>query len=174
MPLETFTPWSNRIHKSICVRIHKTIEGSSWHSSLNLSVLLHAAAFISHLQWTAATYLSVKYNITHPLLTYLTIILLNYQLSNNTIHPTILAITNLQKWSVTKVLRRRMRIFTELQKQEGYCPIENLKWTVLIRTYGSVRSIELHGWCTHGKGGADLIPAWWHLWDRPYLPLRPF
>lgn len=49
----------------------------SYNGRLNISILLHAAAFISHLQWTAATYPSVKYNITHPLLTSLTIATLN-------------------------------------------------------------------------------------------------
>lgn len=130
-----------------------------WSSRLNLSILLHAAAFISHLQWTAATYLLVKYNITHPLLTYLTITTLNSRQFSEVTRPNIPAVTSRQKLNVTKAPLRRTRTYTEGRTRGGSCPNKNLSWTAQILICGSVRRNVDRSYCAEGSDAADLIPA---------------
>lgn len=130
------------------------------HGSLKPSILLHAAAFKSHLQWTAATCLLVKYNITHPLLTYFTIILLNCQSSNDARHPTTSVATAPRKWNVIKVLQPLTLICIAGQRREGFYQSESSRWIVLILICGNVQKSAGKSYARGGSGVAGRTPAW--------------
>lgn len=142
------------------------------HGSLNLSILLHAAAFISHLQWTAATWLSVKYNITHPLLTYLTLTILNCRSFNEARPRNGRAVASLRKWSVTKARRRRTRTCSAGLTHAGCCPKGNSRWTDRIPIFGSAQKTAGRSWTAAATGAAARTPAW-RCACRCWRPRRP-
>lgn len=122
--------------------------------------MLHAAAFISHLQWTAATFLLVKYNITHPLLTYHTITILNCRLFNEARLRKNPGVQSPRKWNVTKAHRRRTRTYTVAQTHDGCSRKGNSRWTDRTLICGNVLKTAGRSWAAVVKGAVGRTPAW--------------
>lgn len=140
--------------------------------SLNVSILLHAAAFISHLQWTAATFLSVKYNISHPLLTVLTLTTRNCRSLRGARPRSRRAVGAARpKWSVTRARRRRTRARTGRPKLGSCSRRESSNWTDRTPTCGTARSAARTGWgATRGAAGRSRA---WRPCAPPPRALRP-
>lgn len=145
------------------------------HAGLNVSILLHAAAFISHLQWTAPTFLSVKYNITQPPLTYPTITTLNYRSSDATRLTTSAARPPTRpRWRGIRVRRRRTCV--GVRRRGDFWRSGRSTWTVRTQPCGRGRRSGGSVWRVVVNDAAARTQAWLHLSyarSRPSPPRPP-
>lgn len=129
------------------------------HGGLNVSILLHAAALISHLQWTTPTFLSVKYNITQPPLTY-PLTTPNWRsASAATRRTSAVPAARVRRWRGIRVLLPRIRFCTGAGRRGGCWRRESLRWTGRIRTCGTVPRSAGGGWKVVGRAAAARTPV---------------